>query len=279
MNSPVYYRLYTTHAPVASRFALDVNHSNLSAIDANLLTPPYTVANIARFILERENVHDKAGQVMVYIDHKDANPASGATIIDMIDSPSTKAIKAILCLDLEIQLQLSLMFPTAAVSEEKVGGWHASGKYLHEHTKEPVVYLPFSPGDKLTTDLARHRLGESAVFTLNRLVETLGWKDVWKVANVANGKVGYVEAYERQLFHPDEGRWRCSETNTMVKCRLSSTDPTVIMQVRPMKSNKLRVHPMGVTHMLGAMKGPRMFDGVHRAASRKLDIFENSNTW
>ncbi|KAJ7491745.1 hypothetical protein B0H11DRAFT_2277707 [Mycena galericulata] len=179
----LYYRLYTAHAPVPSQFALEANDSNLSGIDVDLLAPPYTVENIAQFIVERERVPDKSARAMVYIDRKDAEPAPDGTIIDITEGQSTKpsmAIRIVLPAD-------SLLWTLTArysVTEDKVNGWLQSGKYLHEHTKEPVLYLPFAPGDKFTTDGVAHRL------------DTPGWKDVWKVTNIANGEVGYVEAYE-----------------------------------------------------------------------------------
>ncbi|KAJ7648403.1 hypothetical protein B0H17DRAFT_1215669 [Mycena rosella] len=181
----LYYGLYTAHATVPSQFALDPNHSNLSAIDVNLLAPPYTVKNIAQFILEREHVPDECAGVMVYIDRKDPNPAPDGTIIDITEGPSTKAVMAIrIVLPANSDSPLWTLTAHYYVTEDKVNGWHQSGKYLHEHTKEPILYLPFAPGDKFTTDGVAHRL------------ETPGWKDVWKVTNVTNGKVGYVEAYE-----------------------------------------------------------------------------------
>ncbi|KAJ6571059.1 hypothetical protein B0H19DRAFT_1129068 [Mycena capillaripes] len=178
----LYYRLYTPHGTVPSKFALEPNHPNLSAIDVNLLAPPYTVENIAQFIVEREYV-DKSAKAMVYIDRKDAKPAPDGTIIDIIEGPSKKSDMAIRIV-LPADSPLWTLTAHYSVTEDKVNGWHQSGKYLHEHTKEPVLYLPFAPGDKFTTDGVPHRL------------DTPGWKDVWKVTNITNGKVGYVEAYE-----------------------------------------------------------------------------------
>ncbi|KAJ7242430.1 hypothetical protein C8J57DRAFT_1726298 [Mycena rebaudengoi] len=185
----LYYCLYTPHSTVPSQFALDPNHSNLSAIDANLVAPPYTVENITQYILERENSGRKAASTMVYIDHKDANPAPGGAIIDIMGA-STQPSRAIRIVfpggpgDRDSPAPIWTLTAHYTISEETVRCWLESGKYVHEHTRETVQYLPFSPGDTFTTDLVPYRL------------ETPGWKDVWKVTKVANGKVGYVEAYE-----------------------------------------------------------------------------------
>lgn len=91
----VYYRLYTGNTLTASKFALQPNHPNLSAIDVNTIAPPFTVENIAAAIMEREHVLDNHGRSDVYIDHTDPKPASLDTIINIIEGPSTKPLYAI----------------------------------------------------------------------------------------------------------------------------------------------------------------------------------------
>ncbi|KAK6974924.1 hypothetical protein R3P38DRAFT_578277 [Favolaschia claudopus] len=91
----LYYRLYTLTSPHPSSFPLDAAHTNLSAIDANLIAPPYTVENVIGYILTREllNASDKQdfknneGQnahAEVYITPRDAVPALGGAIIDIV---------------------------------------------------------------------------------------------------------------------------------------------------------------------------------------------------
>ncbi|KAK6971781.1 hypothetical protein R3P38DRAFT_3241881 [Favolaschia claudopus] len=183
----IYYRLYTQTSPLPSLFPLSPLDptGNLSAIDINLLAPPYTVDNIVQYILQRETKTAMAASAQVYIDHKDANPASGGTIVDIMGA-STQPAKAIRVVLPGGEAPASIWTLTAhySVGEAQAQGWMDSRKYLHEHTMELVQYVPFSPGDTFTTDLVPHRL------------DTPGYKDIWKVTKVSNGKVGYVEAYE-----------------------------------------------------------------------------------
>ncbi|KAJ7658271.1 hypothetical protein DFH06DRAFT_1196494 [Mycena polygramma] len=202
----LHYRLYNGHAALPSKFALEPNHSNLAAIDVNDVAPPYTVENLARFILERENVPDKSAKPMVYIDRKDAKPASADTIIDITEGPSIQpgmAIRIVLpggqqrtnghqggqnTANGSMDSAPWTLTAHYTVSQDKVNGWRQSGKYLHEHTKEPVQYLPFTSGERFTTDGVLHRL------------DTPGWKDVWKVINITTAQVGYVEAYQYDSY-------------------------------------------------------------------------------
>ncbi|KAK7000198.1 hypothetical protein R3P38DRAFT_1843038 [Favolaschia claudopus] len=98
----LYYRLYTLTGPHPSSFPLDAAHTNLSAIDANLIAPPYTVENLVGYILTRELLNVNAGNernskknsnegrknadahAEVYITPRDAMPALGGAIIDIV---------------------------------------------------------------------------------------------------------------------------------------------------------------------------------------------------
>ncbi|KAK6971776.1 hypothetical protein R3P38DRAFT_3379624, partial [Favolaschia claudopus] len=89
----LYYRLYTRTAPHPSSFPLDAAHTNLSAIDANLIAPPYTVENVIGYILTRElhagnnkqdSKNNEEKNADVYITPSDAVPALGGAIIDIV---------------------------------------------------------------------------------------------------------------------------------------------------------------------------------------------------
>ncbi|KAK6974928.1 hypothetical protein R3P38DRAFT_3296202 [Favolaschia claudopus] len=159
---------------------------NLSAIDINLLAPPYTVDNIVQYILQRETKDvGIAASAQVYIDHKDANPALGGAIVDIMGASTqpAKAIRVVLPGG-EAPAPIWTLTAQYTVTDVQAQRWIDSRKYLHEHTMEVVQYLAFSPGDTFTTDLVRHRL------------DTPGYISVWKVTKVSDGKVGYVESYE-----------------------------------------------------------------------------------
>ncbi|KAK7000231.1 hypothetical protein R3P38DRAFT_3616910 [Favolaschia claudopus] len=184
----LYYRLYTQTSPLPSLFPLSPLDptGNLSAIDINLIAPPYTVDNIVQYILQRENKDvGIAASAQVYIDHKDANPALGGTIVDIMGASTqpAKAIRVVLPGG-EAPAPIWTLTAQYTVTDVQTQRWIDSRKYLHEHTMEVVQYLTFSPGDTFTTDLVRHRL------------DTPGYISVWKVTKVSDGKVGYVESYE-----------------------------------------------------------------------------------
>lgn len=103
----MYYRLYRDNVAFPARVALQPNHSNLAFVDVNLISPPYTVANIVRYILEYEHIVDPRGRTVVYVDRRDANPAAPGTIIDIYGGPSLAPIDAI-----RIVLPTAIVTPT-----------------------------------------------------------------------------------------------------------------------------------------------------------------------